>query len=344
MSLLPRRHPNVEKLARKGKVERLVGALSYEDAIVDRQGVAVDLGTEVRRAATEALAAMDSPEAFDGLLRALGDPQPIVRLTAVRGIHGSKNPRAAERLSQVVVDWSRPEDARAREEALRALESLRDPSAPRLVAAGLVTRTADLDEAADAELLRRLAFGGERAALAATVDDLVTRLRERVAPERVRSLLVWLAPASVDPLIAALADDGSRHDAILALGAAHDSRAVEPLCEVMLGGYPVRERAAAASALGEIRDPGAVESLLIATGDTEYDVRSAAGDSFDKLGNAGIALAMSALVRPALANGSAPVREAMPAPADVRGRPAAAPRLPQAAPALRRLLGRRASP
>jgi hypothetical protein len=186
------------------------------------------------------------------------------------------------------------------------------------------------------------------------VTELIAHLREASAPARARRLLVWLAPASVEPLIDLLDDGRAREDAALALGATHDSRALEPLCSIMLGDDPAPVRRAAAWALGELKDQGAVEPLLLATGDRDYDVRSEASASFDRLGNAAIAVAMSALVRPALENGSSPPPAALPPrdeedPADTLPPPAERPGpealfSTRAAPVLRRLLGRQEAP
>ena len=309
MGLLRGRRPNVEKLERKGNVDGLIRALRYEDRAVDRDDNVLDLAVNVRRAATEALARIESRAAFDGLLRALDDPQPSVRIAAVDGLRERGDPLAVEQLTSAATNWTEPEYAEARAEAVGALAFLRDPTTPRRVAAGLLTRTTELDEDSDAPVLRKLARAGGHDALVGTIADLVARLREGSAPARTRTLLVWLAPDSVEPLIGALDAVPAREEAIAALGETRDSRAVEGLCSVLLGDDQATIRAAAARALGEIRDPAAVEALLLASGDQEYEIRTAAGDSFDKLGNAAIAVAVMRLVQPALENGGTPHRD-----------------------------------
>jgi hypothetical protein len=344
-------------------VDKLVHTLSYEDPVTDRDGRVVDLGVEVRRAAVEALAGLQLPGAYDGLLRALEDPEEVVRVQALRGLRERGDPVAVEQLTSAVTNWTEPQYARARLEALETLAFLRDPTAPRRAAAGLLTRAAELDEATDAAVLRRLTHAGGHDALKGTIGDLIGRLREGDAPARTRTLLVWLAPESVEPLIEVLPNVPARREAILALGQTHDSRAVESLCTVLLGDDEPPIRAAAAQALGEIRDPAAVEALLLASSDRDYSIRTAASDSFDRLGNAALALAMSMLVRPALENGSTghtdqigdgeaeepadeqqqeptqqPQQAAQPAqPTQVTRRPPVSQELPL----LRRLLGRR---
>jgi HEAT repeat protein len=365
--LLGGRPPRVEKLRRKNDVDGLVKALSYEDLVHGRDGEIVDLGVDVRSLATEALAGMDGHAAMNGVLLALDDPEESVRRTAIRGLRERGDPVAVEQLTSAVTNWTQPEFAGARAEAVDALTFLHDPTAARRLAAGLISRKAELDDDADAQILRRVAQGAGRDAAAGTVEDLVARLPDSSVSARVRRVLVWLAPDSVEPLIRALEDSAIRREAIFALGDTHDSRAVEKLCEILLGEDEANVRTAAAWALGEIRDPSAVESLLVASADPDYAVRSAASESFDKLGNSAIAVAMSALIRPALENGAGPaVTDAIEAPEEEdEGVPAAetaaaptpsgptvAPQpealrvapVTQAGPLLRRLLGWRAKP
>jgi HEAT repeat protein len=340
------------------------------DLVRDRDGQVVDLGVDVRRSAAEELAGIEGRAALHGLLQALDDPDDAVRIKAVRGLRQRGDPLAGEQLTWAVTNWTEPEHARAREEALEALAYLNDPMAPRRVVGGLITRETELDAEADREVLKRLTQGSGSASLSGTVDDLVARLTDAAAKVRARQLLVWLGPDSVDPLIRALDDDARRQEAIFALGAIHDSRAVERLGSILLSDETTPIRTAAAWALGEIKDPSAVETLLVATGDPEYQVRSEASQSFDKLGNAAVAVAMSALILPALENGAgreptdaievgdeeedaAPeetptavhtVPEAPPATAHEQRPPPARPASQAVVPALRRLLGWRANP
>jgi hypothetical protein len=303
VSLLRGRPPNVEKLKRKSKWERLTDALSYEDLINDRDGNLHDLGTDVREAAATALAEADAREATDGLLRALGDPEERVRVAAVRGLGKRDDPRATEALLSAVTSWTSPERAKAREEALAALTRLRDPEIPRHAAELLLERSGKLDEA-DGEVMRRLAESGGPAARRATIDDLVRKLRQVSGTSLwVCTLLTWLGPEAVDALIAVLDDENAQHGAVLALGSIHDPRALEPVIELLRGSENPAVRRAAAWALGEIRDPVAADALLLATRDKDYEVRTMASASFDRLGNVAVAVVMSGLVRSAIDNG-----------------------------------------
>jgi HEAT repeat protein len=378
--MLGKRPPKIEKLERKPDVDGLVRALGYEDPITDRDGQFADLGAPVRREAVEALARIGTAAADDGLLRALGDPEASVRAAAARGLRGRSDSRVTEALTAAAVEWTEPQFASARTEAVEALASLGDPAVARGAAAALLGRTSDLDDG-DADVLRRLTEAGGHDAAGTTVDDLVGRLRKGDPSTRARALLVWLAPHSVEPLIRTLDDPVAQVDAAVALGAAHDSRAVERLCSLVLTGETPAARAAAAWALGEIMDQAAVPTLLAAAADEDYRVRREAVASFDRLGNPAIALAMSTLVRPMIENGAkpslpeieqGPVAEPEPEPAgatpdpagatpdpagstqDGDGRPTVVDQSPdalerasellstRAAPALRRLLNRRA--
>jgi HEAT repeat protein len=352
VGLLRKRPPRVEKLSRKGNAEGLVRALHYEDPVTDSDGRVIDLGTEVRIAAAAELARMDSPVAREGLHRALADPDESVRLAVIGALRTRDDHAAVGRLAAAAATWTEPELARAREAAVEALAST--PGALRRTAALLVSRGGELD-ASDAAVIRHLKRASEPEEVRDTVADLADGLGEGSTSDRASTLLVWLAPESVDMLIEALRDPEAQRGAALALGGAHDARAVGPLSELLAGSGDAETRQAAAWALGEIRDTAAVDALLVATGDDDFDVRAAAGDAFDKLGSAAVAIGLSALVLPALENGAGasepapppapPERVALPpgqpppqsAPARNRARPTVGGRT---SPLLRRLLGR----
>jgi hypothetical protein len=226
----------------------------------------------------------------------------------------------------------------------------------------MAERGAELEER-DAEVVRRLA-GAAEAAPERMVETLVGMLGS--GGTRPGQMLVWLAPTSLEPLIGALGEDDKRQQAAIALGYAHDSRAVEPLCRLLLEPTDPAARRVAAWALGEIRDLAAVEALVLATGDRDYEVRTEASRAFDQFGNVGMTVALSALMpQPALTAGddaaagedahTEPVEpeepEAEPEPEPpastvTRERPAPSPERPTevtqaVVPALRRLLRRR---
>ncbi len=297
--MLRGRPPNVERLERRGNTKALLRALSYEDPVTDTDGQRVDLGSGVRVAAAEALTRVDEPAATDGLIRALDDPEESVRVAAIRGLRARGGPEAVGPLTAVATNWSDSDRALSRAEAVDALTALGEGAVASGAVQELLARPAELDTA-DCEVAARLIRGAGEPAVKATIEELLVHLREASAPARARKLLVALAPESIDPLIEALGDQRARHEAALALGSTGASKAVEPLSQVMLSDEDPAVRRAAAWALGAIRDPAAVEPLLLATRDAEFPVRIEAIDSFEKLGNAGVALAVSALMAPAL--------------------------------------------
>lgn len=297
------RPPKVEKLERRGDARALLGALEYRDEATERDGRVVDRGASVRVQAVDALGRIDSPEASEGITRALGDPAQPVRLAAIAALRQRGGQGAVEPLAAAVANWTAPELADVRSTALEALAGMRDSQVPLRVAAALLARTEDLDER-DREILPRLAKMAEGGAgTELTISFLLSVLGEDARGERAIQMLAWFAPSSVPALIDALRDHRKREHAALALGRIHDSEAVDPLCALMLECPDPSIRRVAAWALGQIRDPSAVEALLLATGDPDYSVRAEAGAGFDEFGNAGVALAMTALLRASIDGG-----------------------------------------
>jgi hypothetical protein len=154
-------------------------------------------------------------------------------------------------------------DEGSRAAALDALAERRDPEAPLRLADALLNRPGQL-EVADRDALRRLvgAAGGEKASTG-TVAHLLSELGG-ARDTRAITMLVWLAPASVQPLIDVLDVPHRGLQAALALGYIRDRRAIEPLHELMLGSPDEHMRRAAAWSLGTLGDPAAANALLIA--------------------------------------------------------------------------------
>lgn len=353
MRLLNGRHPRIDKFERKGKVERIVRALDYEDPMIDRDGHFVDLGAEVRVAAVDALGRFDTPLAHEGLVRALADPERSVRAAAVGALRERRDIAAAEALTSAVANWREAGQEGLRQRAVAALAAFDDPGSAQRLTEMLLGGGWQLSEA-DAESLRTLGASGGGKALQDTIDELVQSLRDERTGGRAGSLLSLLTPESVLPLVGTLGEPSMQRAVALTLGATHDSRAVDSLCALLRTSNDPMVRRAVAWALGEIRDPAAVESLLMATGDGDYEVRAAAGESFDKLGNVAVAVALSAIVRPAMQEGGSAEAEAIgsssaePAseqPVETIAPAASEPsRLPQVSPGVQASPGRRARP
>jgi HEAT repeat protein len=337
--LLPRRPPDVEKLAQTGSVKGLVRALRYEDPVTDRDGRFVDLGAGIRAAAARGLARQADADAYDALVRALADPEDSVRLAAVHSLRERGDRRAVEPLLSLAMSYTDEDQPPSRGEAIRTLALLRDAEVARRAAAELLARPEDLNEL-DVTALRHLARAGGSEAIGATIEDLLGHMRDGPTPGRARRLVVALAPESVEPLISSLDDNRARQEAVLALGAIRDSRAVGPLGSLLLEDGDSSVRSSAAWALGAIRDPAATEPLLAATRDPDYDVRAEAVAAFDGLGNAGIALAVRALAGSALEDGAHLPAPEIPATGPNGPALPKPPPSPRATPLLRRLLGR----
>lgn len=326
---------------RSQDVKGLIRALRYEDPVTDKDGRFVDLGVEARAGAATALATLAGAEVYEALAGALTDPEEKVRMAAIHALRDRGDRRAVGPMISLVTSHSGDERALSRETAVRTLSLLRDPEVARRATAELLARGEELNHL-DLAALADLARAGGSKGVQATVGDLLAHLREASAPDRARRLVAALAPESVEPLIAVLGDETARHEAVVALGSIHDSRAVEPLSSVLLRDEDPSVRSAAARALGELRHPAAVEPLLLATSDRDYNVRTDAIAAFDGLGNAAIALAVRTLAHPALedgaghsveALGATPNGPALPPVEDARVEP-------RAGPLLRRLLGR----
>jgi HEAT repeat protein len=291
--------PDVDRLARKGNAAGLARALSYEDVVSGRDGRPVDLGAHTRAAAAAALVAFDGPGVEAALVQGMRDPEEEVRLAAIRAFGERGGTSAIEPLLAATIGWTHPELEVSRAAALDALAGLRARDVPRRAANELIVRAEDLGDA-DLGILPVLAGALGPDLVWVTIGVLIANLGEGPASVRSRKLLVPFGAAGVEPLVGALSDPARRREAALALGAIHDSRAVEPLAALVLDGAEPPEREAAAWALGEIRDPAAVEALLRATRDADYSVRTEAIAGFDKLGNAAITVAIGGMIQRAL--------------------------------------------
>jgi len=302
LRLLSPRPPRVEKLERRRDVPSLVRALDYRDIRADHEGNPIDNGEQVRARAVAALSGIDSNEAHNGIVRALADSSDDVRLAAVEALRQRGSHGAVEPLADAAASWTSGELVPSRDAVIAALESRNDADVPLRVAAALVARPEEL-AARDCEILRRLADSAPDG-VRLTVSYLLSVLGDAARGTRAAQLLVALAPESVPALLETLSDPEKTQRAALALGHAHAKEAVEPLCRILLESDDARSRRSAAWALGEIRDPVAVEALLLATSDRDYEVRADASAAFDKFGNGGMALAIAGLLRPQLVSAS----------------------------------------
>jgi HEAT repeat protein len=295
------RKPDVPALAERQDVEGLVSAAGFKDVLRDLEGRAVDRGTEIRAQAVLALGELGD-EAGNGTVRgALRDPSDSVRSAAVRVLfaRGEVAPLAQ------ALGWLPAEKGNSRTLALRALLQLKKPGIAESVVRALVWAPGERPLAdLDAALVHTLVEADPGADVVnEIIQELLSALsddRDEVV-ERAEELLLRLAPASVQGVIAELEGGRAPERAAALLGSIGDTRALEPLTEA-LGHRDISVRIQAAAALGELRDPAAVEALLHATRDHNVDVRAEAGDALDAIGTAAVVVTMSAMVRPMIAD------------------------------------------
>jgi HEAT repeat protein len=332
MKLLQRRRrPNVSALVDRKDVEGLVAAAGFRDVFRSYDGQVFDRGAEIRAEAVLALGTLGEEAGNGTIAGALRDPSDHVRSAAVRVLYqrGEVGPLAQ------ALGWLPAERGTSRALALRALLELKKPGTAQSVIRALVWAPgerplSDLDVA----LVHTLVEADTRADVAnEVVQELLAALsddRDEVT-ERAEELLLRLAPASVQGVIAELEGGRSPERAAALLGRIGDTRALPPLVEA-LDHRDISVRVQAAAALGDLREPAAVEPLLRATRDHNLDVRAEAGQALDALGTAAVVIGMSAMVRPLIADAVASAVQAQGLGAQPNGHPTEVEPPPQAAP------------
>jgi len=280
-----RRRTQVERLAARGDVRRLVRLLGAHDWLVDRDGRACDLAVGRRLEAVDALGSMRGDDAEQGLLVALADDDPRVVRAAVDALRPTPGPRTAKALAAAAATWRDPARSSARTAALDLLTSL-DDEVLAVVFAETLVEEADGDLTPHEQAALRVLFDIEQGhGTTVLAERLAHRIGATDEPERRRAhqTLVALRSAAVPPLLDALRDPARRDAACDALAMIRDVRPV-PILLSMLERGDARERVLAARTLGAIRDPRALDALRAAANDAEPDVRDAALDALDRLG------------------------------------------------------------
>ena len=299
------RKPNVKSLARKGDVDGLIDAAHHSATVPGPDGAPMDVGAPVREEALIALGKVAPERAREVFVKALGDSSDRVRCAAVVALYEQKD---SAQLAEAIVRLRG--SGRARAMAVRALFELRRPGSSSRLADALVHRSGHqpLSET-DAALVPALIRAENRPdAAAEVVDRLVSLLgHERdVVRARAEALLVRLGPASTESLVGELSSGAAPHRAAAMLAQIKDERALQPLMNGL--SHPAaRVRSECCFALGELRDPAAVERLVHAIHDPDHHVRVRAGAALDRMGTAAVAVSMAALLRPSgpsLAEGS----------------------------------------
>ncbi|HEX7315154.1 MAG TPA: HEAT repeat domain-containing protein [Pyrinomonadaceae bacterium] len=260
--------------------ERLVALLADEDANVRRRAVEVLAHVEdaravghlidalkdedliIRREASEALAKRRDPRAVLPLIDALGDADGWVRFNAAEGLGNTGDPRAVEALAAVL-------DEEEFSLGRRAAEALAQVGVPAVEALASAARGGDASARRRAvEALGRIGDARAVSVLAETMRDPDPEVRTYAA-----EALTEIGPPAVDVLIALLSDADAdvRGNAMTALGAIRDERAVAPLLDALRDADAAIRRAAA-TALHANAGPEAVGPLIDALQDEDAQV------------------------------------------------------------------------
>lgn len=302
MGVFGRRRPDVDKLRRKGDLERLGAAATFRDDLFDSGGVRWDLGAPVRVKALYALSASSGPAVDAAIVEGLRDPHPDVRLEAVRAAAQVRPEEAVEPLVDGVITWAGT-DQRAAELARNALASWDLHQLPERVALEMAERVETPLTEAHRDALCALVAADSRAAdtvSGAVTDVICRRLMDRATPEAVQKRcaeqMQWLGPRAADRLLEELSHGNASTAALGAVGGFRDARALRPLSEALRHGDPPL-RAAAASALAETRDTRAVSELLRATQDADSAVRWAATAGLEAFGISAVIFGVAALTK-----------------------------------------------
>ncbi len=191
------------------------------------------------------------------------------------------------------LEWQQPPDD-IRADAAHALGQLGDPQAVMPLAMALHDYLPAVRRAAAEALVQ---IPDERAIryLVPTLSDDSIFVRMPAA-----EALIKIGPPAVQPVIDALLDVGdcspyTRQMAASVLGRLHDPRAVQPLITAVGKDRDADTRMFAAEALGQLNDPAAVAPLIAALTDSNLDVREAAEQSLRRFDDPRAAQALTQL-------------------------------------------------
>jgi HEAT repeat protein len=301
MRAFDNKQPNVKSLRRKGDVDGLIKAATYTELVPRGEGTPADVGAPIREGALLALREVALERAGDTFATALGDASDRVRCAAVLALYERGD---SDLLAEAVARLPATAGS-AREMAVRALFELHKPGSSRRLADALVHRhdVLPLSEEDEALLLALLRAEDRPDAVEEVVQLLISALAhaDEVVSERASALLVRLGAASTDALVRELAGGAVPDRAATVLGDIKDPRALQPLVAALSHPDP-RVRSQSCFALGVLRDPAAIEPLLQATRDPEHDVRVLAASALDGMGTAALAASVAALLRPMLSD------------------------------------------
>jgi HEAT repeat protein len=297
MTLFRTGKPKVKALAKRGDADGLVAAAGYQDLIPTPGDGMLDRGAEIRREAILALGQIGPDAGTEAVRAALSDPVDEVRVAAIRVLFARED---AMPLATALA-WLPVDHGHSRPLAIRALLELRPADCAPSLTVALVREPGDAPVGDDeAALLRLLLDAGEGSEAAAEViEELLVALGDERDPvaDRAEEMLALIAPLGIDGVIAELKAGAAPHRAAAVLAEVKDTQALGPLMEGLLHRDPC-VRAECARALGELRDPAAVEALIHASRDCEHRVRAQAGWALDRLGMVALVVGVSTMIRP----------------------------------------------
>jgi HEAT repeat protein len=292
MGLTSQKTPDVAGLVGERDVAALVALAEQESLETSRDGRTVDAAVPVRHAAVLGLAEIGDRDALPILTNALRDPSDAVRCAAIRALCDWNE---AVPIAEAIA-WL-PGHGKSRSLALAAVAEVNDPATAPVLATSLIHGGAEAglweEEAAMVSALCRT--NGSRGTLKRVLGVLLEGLEyhdERVAG-RAEDFLLWFGDDAASAVIDSIRNSSAPHRSVWLLGQIGGAIAVVPLIEA-LEHLDARARAEACVALGELRDPIAVEPLLQSTYDSEHDVRVKAGAAIDRLGTVAILAGLTA--------------------------------------------------
>jgi HEAT repeat protein len=301
VGLFGKRQPNVQRLKRRGKVDRLCEALRYRETFVDGDGTELDVGVSTRVEAAEALSEFDEAGVADALLGAVADPEPAVRLAAIDAIAGLDEPFDVEPLIDRVVEEQPESDVAARALDVLTRDRVAGHDIETYVERLLAPDAPLVEDRHEHALDRMLASDARSAQTRRTVaEKIVWRLQgphDEALAERGERILGWLGPPGVDTVVDALANGRADPALVRAAGRAGDARAVESVVAALDSPDPEMRRSAALAA-GALNHTDAVPELLNATQDPEQSVRDAASAALNRIGMAAVIVGLASLIGP----------------------------------------------
>jgi HEAT repeat protein len=287
---------NVESLARNGDVDGLVEATSYRELERTSPETVRDLGIPVRAEAILALGGLGPHAGREAVASALRDPADRVRCAAVRVLYDRKEAGVLVQALRWLPAGKGQSCALARQAVLELQESL----TPAALADALIhSGDEELLDEEDEPVIQALLGMGRPEEADELIQLLVSSLADErtVVADRAGELLLRLAPASTDALVAELRGGAAAAEAAYVLSRMADPQTLDALVEALGHGDP-RVRAESAAALAELQDPAAVRPLVGATHDPDRGVRTQASLALDRLGTAAVIVGVAALLEP----------------------------------------------